>query len=105
MEETAPQTAEQPTQAKRHHKRVGVVTSTSGDKTIRVVVDSMAKHPKYGKFVHRRTKLAVHDPQSTAKLGDMVEIVACRRISKSKSWRLLSVLRAGNVVEAPSELK
>ncbi len=85
----------------RLQKRVGVVSSTHGDKTIRVEVDHLAKHPKYGKFMHRRTKLAVHDPENTAKLGDMVEVIACRRISKSKSWRLVRVLRTANTAAAP----
>ena len=75
--------------------RVGVVTSTGGDKTIRVVVHSLMKHPVYGKYMRRTTKVAVHDPQNTAGLGDVVEIVPCRRISKSKSWRLMRVVRKG----------
>ena len=93
MTETQPQDT-----AVRRQRRAGVVTSTAGKQTIRVVIDSLTKHPKYGKYVHHRTKLAVHDPENTAKLGDMVEIVPCRRMSKNKSWRLLRVLRSGNVV-------
>lgn len=82
--------------AVRRQKRVGEVTSTGGEKTIRVVVDNLVKHAKYGKFIHRRTKVAVHDPLSAAKLGDTVEIVPCRRISKSKSWRLVRVVRSAS---------
>jgi small subunit ribosomal protein S17 len=81
-------------------KQVGVVTSTFGDKTVRVSTDHLTKHPKYGKMMHRRTKLAVHDPSNLAKLGDMVEIVPCRRMSKSKNWRLLRVIRSSNVIVA-----
>jgi small subunit ribosomal protein S17 len=85
--------------AVRLQKRVAQVVSTYGDKTIRVMIDNLVKHPKYGKFMHRRTKLAVHDPENVAKLGDIVEIVPCRRISKSKSWRLSRVVRSGSMVE------
>ncbi len=73
--------------------RVGVVTSAAGDKTIRVVVHNLVKHPVYGKYMRRRTKLAAYDPQNAAGPGDMVEIVPCRRMSKSKSWRLVRVVR------------
>jgi small subunit ribosomal protein S17 len=90
--------AQTKTEVVRFQKRVAKVVSTGGDKTIRVVVDNLTKHPKYGKFIHRRTKLAVHDQTNMAKLGDMVEIVPCRRLSKSKAWRLLRVVRSGNVV-------
>ena len=81
--------------------RTGVVTSVSGAQTIRVVVDSLVKHPTYGKFVRHRTKLAVHDSKSQAALGDLVEIVPCRRMSKNKSWRLLKVVRKGAVRMEP----
>lgn len=91
-------------EAVRRQKQVGVVSSSFGDKTIRVVVDSLAKDPKYGKYMHHRTKVAVHDPANTAKLGDVVEIVPCRRMSKSKSWRLLRVVRSGNMaMQTPTE--
>jgi small subunit ribosomal protein S17 len=93
-------------QAVRRQKRVGIVSATHGYKTIHVELDHLAKHPKYGKFMHRRTRLAVHDPENTAKLGDVVEIVTCRRVSKSKSWRLLRVIRSSNViVETAAESK
>ncbi len=73
--------------------RTGKVASTGGDKTIHVVVESKVKHPQYGKYARRRRKIAVHDPADKAGLGDVVEIVPCRRLSKSKSWRLLRVVR------------
>ena len=71
----------------------GVVASVSGDKTIRVDVNNLVKHPIYGKFVGRRTRLSVHDEQGQAGVGDRVEIVSCRRLSKSKNHRLLRVVR------------
>jgi small subunit ribosomal protein S17 len=78
----------------RRRGLTGTVTSTRGDKTIHVVVENLVKEPAYGKYVRRRTKLAAHDPQKAASLGDVVEVVPCRRISKTKCWRLSRVVRA-----------
>jgi small subunit ribosomal protein S17 len=69
-----------------------VVVSKSGDKSIKVEINYKIKHPVYNKFIKRRTKLGVHDEGNAAGLGDVVEIVECRPISKSKSWRLVRVL-------------
>lgn len=89
---------------KRPRSRIGTVVSAGGDKTARVVVNTLVKHPMYGKYVRRRTKLAVHDPRNAASLGDLVEIIPCRRKSKTKSWRLLRVVRSGGLVgEAAAE--
>jgi small subunit ribosomal protein S17 len=90
----------------RRQKLVGVVSSTFGDKTIRVVVIRMVKHPQYGKYQKRRTKLAAHDATNQAKLGDTVEITPCRRISKMKSYRLLRVIRSsGGVITATAAVE
>jgi small subunit ribosomal protein S17 len=89
--------------AGRGSARVGTVGTVGGQKTIHVIVNSLVKHPAYGKYVRRRTKLAVHDPQGQAEIGDVVEIVPCRRVSKTKSWRLVRVLRRGDVVAAAPE--
>jgi len=70
----------------------GVVISNSGDKSIKVAIDFKVKHPKYGKYVKRRTKLAAHDEHNQASLGDIVEVVECKPYSKTKSWRLVRVL-------------
>lgn len=72
---------------------MGTVRSISGTKTINVVVGRLVKHPMYGKYVRRQGKLAVHDPRGLAAVGDLVEIVPCRRLSKTKSWRLVRVTR------------
>ena len=69
-----------------------VVVSKSGDKSIKVEINYKIKHPVYNKFIKRRTKLGVHDEGNAAGPGDVVEIVECRPISKSKSWRLVRVL-------------
>ena len=72
---------------------IGTVRTISGEKTICVTVDRLVRHRRYGKYIRRRTKLAVHDPAQQAEVGDRVEITPCRPISKSKSWRLLRVVR------------
>ena len=92
--QTIPQTQEKEA---RHPRRVGLVTSASGDKTIRVLVESQVQHPMYGKYLTRRTKLAAHDPANEAQKGDTVEIIACRRISKMKSWRLVRVMKKATI--------
>ena len=78
----------------------GVVQSDVRDKTIKVVVSFLVKHPKYGKYVRRRTTLHAHDPQNEARVGDTVEVMECRPISKQKSWRLVRVLSRVAQVEA-----
>ena len=72
--------------------RAGVVTSDKTDKTIRVVVDYKTKHPLYGKYVRRRTVLHAHDANNEAKVGDRVELMSCRPVSKTKCWRLVRVV-------------
>jgi small subunit ribosomal protein S17 len=69
-----------------------VVVSKSGDKSVVCQVDYKVKHPRYGKYIRRRTKLGVHDPGNLAGVGDKVEISECRPISKTKSWRLVKIL-------------
>ena len=71
----------------------GVVVSNSGDKSIKVAIDFKVKHPKYGKYVRRRTKLGVHDEHNQASLGDLVDVVRSRPYSKTKSWRLIRVVQ------------
>ena len=79
--------------ARNRRARTGTVKAISGDKTIRVAVNNLVKHPMYGKYVRRRTQLAVHDPQNAARVGDTVEVVPARRMSKTKSWRLARIVR------------
>ena len=70
----------------------GVVTSNSGNKSIRVTIDYKVKHPKYGKFMRRRTVLHAHDEKNEAQAGDLVEIQDTRPLSKTKRWRLVRVV-------------
>jgi small subunit ribosomal protein S17 len=69
------------------------VVSKSGDKSVTVAIDYKVKHPKYGKYMSRRTKLAVHDEHNQSGVGDVVEIAQCRPRSKRKSWRLLKIVQ------------
>ncbi len=71
----------------------GTVSSNSGIKSIRVTIDYKVKHPKYGKYIRRRTKLAVHDEANECRVGDVVEITESRPYSKTKSWRVVRVLQ------------
>lgn len=79
----------------RAHRRVqrGVVTSASRHKTITVLNEWSWRHPKYGKIIRQRSKLHVHDPENSAKEGDLVEVMACRPLSKQKSWRLVRIIK------------
>lgn len=74
-------------------RQVGVVTSAARDKTIRVTVSYLVRHPKYGKYIRRRTVLHAHDERNECRDGDVVEVMACRPLSKTKAWRLVRVLR------------
>ncbi len=74
------------------------VVSKSGNKSVTVAIDYKVRHPKYGKYVKRRTKLAVHDEHNQGGVGDVVEIAQCRPLSKSKSWRLLKVVEKAEQV-------
>jgi small subunit ribosomal protein S17 len=78
---------------KRAKTLTGVVSSNSGNKSIRVTIDYKVKHPKYGKYIARRTKLAVHDERNQCDAGDLVEITESRPYSKTKSWRVVRVIQ------------
>ena len=78
---------------KKPRKLIGIIVSHSGDKTIKVVTDYKVKHPKYGKYVRRRTKIAVHDTDNIGQVGDCVEVCECRPMSKTKSWALVKILK------------
>jgi len=73
--------------------RVGVVTSSSRDKTIKVTVSYQVRHPKYGKFIRRRTVLHAHDERNECRDGDLVEVMQCRPLSKTKCWRLVRIVQ------------
>ncbi|MFW2372073.1 MAG: 30S ribosomal protein S17 [Gammaproteobacteria bacterium] len=70
----------------------GTVTSDKMDKSITVMIERRVKHPIYGKFIKRSTKLHVHDDANESGIGDTVVIEQCRPMSKTKSWRLVKVM-------------
>ena len=70
----------------------GKVVSNKMQKTITVSVERLVKHPTYGKYVRRTTKLLAHDEASECREGDVVEIVECRPLSRHKAWRLARVV-------------
>ncbi|RTZ14748.1 30S ribosomal protein S17 [Vibrio aquaticus] len=70
----------------------GRVVSDKMDKSIVVAIERMVKHPIYGKYVKRTTKVHAHDENNECGLGDNVEIAECRPLSKTKSWTLVKVL-------------
>lgn len=72
--------------------RTGFVEKRSGDQSVSVVLHTLVKHETYGKYVRRQRKLAVHDPKNLASVGDEVEIIPCRPVSKRKRWRIVRVL-------------
>jgi small subunit ribosomal protein S17 len=71
----------------------GRVVSDKMQKTITVAVERLVKHPKYGKYVRRTTKLLAHDENGEGREGDLVDIAECRRLSSRKSWRLVRVVK------------
>jgi small subunit ribosomal protein S17 len=71
---------------------VGTVVSNKMDKSIVVAIERKVKHPIYGKFIKRTTKLHAHDETNQCNEGDLVSIRECRPISKTKSWTLVEVL-------------
>lgn len=85
----------------------GVVVRTKNDKTIGVLVETHKKHTKYGKRVKYRKKYYAHDEKNEAKVGDVVTIMECRRLSATKRYRLVSIDKVAqlSVKEAEAELK
>ena len=73
-------------------ERQGVVVSNKMEKTIVVAIQRRGRHPKYGKFVKRTTKLYAHDPENTCRVGDVVRIMETRPLSKTKCWRLVEII-------------
>ena len=73
-------------------EKVGIVVSDKMDKTISVLVERRIKHPKYGKFLKRTTKLMAHDEQNSCNMGDKVKVMETRPLSKNKCWRLVEII-------------
>ena len=78
---------------------VGSVISISGDKSRVALIQRSVKHKTLGKIIKRSSKISFHDEENTCNLGDKVKIKECKPYSKSKSWKLVKVLRAFEGVE------
>ncbi|HXG08864.1 MAG TPA: 30S ribosomal protein S17 [Gemmataceae bacterium] len=92
--------AEQPTRGKRR-TAIGVVTSDKMNKTRRVEIPRLVKHPRYGKYIRRRTICHVHDENNASHIGDTVEIMETRPLSKMKHWRLVRIVSKAPAAAPP----
>ncbi len=84
--------------------KIGVVESDKRDKSRKVVVGYLARHPKYGKYIRKRTVLQVHDENNESKQGDRVEVAPCRRVSNTKAWKLVRIVDSAPDALAPADL-
>lgn len=73
-------------------ERIGVVISNQMEKSAVIAVKRKEKHPIYGKFVNKTTKLMAHDEKNECNVGDLVKIMETRPLSKNKRWRLVEIL-------------
>jgi small subunit ribosomal protein S17 len=82
--------------SERGHRRlqVGVVVSDKMDKTVVVRVDRLIRHSLYNKYIKRSVKYKVHDEKNSCKIGDRVQIIECRPLSKDKRWNLKQVIES-----------
>lgn len=73
-------------------ERIGQVVSSKMQKSITIAVDRKVKHPIYGKFVRKTTKLTAHDENNDCNVGDTVKVMETRPLSKNKRWRLVEII-------------
>jgi small subunit ribosomal protein S17 len=73
--------------------KVGLVVSNKADKTVAVKLERQVKHPLYGKYIKRSSKVLAHDSDNSCGEGDLVKIAQCRPLSKTKSWRVVEILK------------
>ena len=85
------------TAAKNVRTATGLVVSNKMDKTISVAIERKVKHPMYGKYIKRTTKVLAHDEQNDCNEGDTVSIGECRPLSKNKAWRLVEVVKRADI--------
>src|SRR5207302_4101560 len=84
---------------------IGVVTSDKMNKSRRVEIPRLVKHQRYGKYIRRRTICHVHDEKNESHLGDTVEIMESRPLSKTKHWRLIRVVSKARVALPQTEVE
>ena len=86
----------------RRRVEVGVVTSDKMNKTRRVEIPRLVKHARYGKYIKRRTICKIHDEKNESHVGDTVEIMETRPLSKTKNWRLVRIVTRAPTAETPA---
>lgn len=79
---------------KKVKTKSGVVTSDKMDQTVTVMIERKIKHPLYGKYVKKSTKIHAHDPENKCQQGDFVKIAECRPISKTKTWKVVEIVES-----------
>jgi small subunit ribosomal protein S17 len=84
---------------KLRNRLIGMVTSDKVNKTRKVVFEYLARHAKYNKYVKRQTVLHVHDEKNESRVGDQVEVMSCRPISKTKTYRLVRIVVKGTQID------
>ncbi|MBI5193145.1 MAG: 30S ribosomal protein S17 [Nitrospirae bacterium] len=82
---------------KRRKEYIGAVLSNKAEKTVTVVVESLYRHPVYGKVVKRRKKFMAHDEENKCNIGDKVKIIETRPLSKRKHWKVIDILESTQV--------
>ena len=83
---------EQQTQKTSGRRVVGRVVSSKMNKSVTVAVERLIQHAEYGKYIRRTSKYVAHDEDNACKAGDIVAIVECRPISKTKAWRVVEIV-------------
>ena len=93
------------TSARNSHRKVreGVVVSSNMDKTVVVKISRRIAHTRYKKIIAKYNKFQVHDENNVAQVGDLVEIMETRPISKTKRWRLVRIVKSGELAMAAKE--
>ena len=89
---SAAEATEKTEKTKVHRKVVGRVVSNKMDKTVAVAIERLVKHPTYGKYIRRTTKVLAHDENNECNMGDTVSIAEGRPISKNKSWQVVEIV-------------
>lgn len=94
MSQASPKPTTTPARGRRKTE-IGIVASDKMNKTRRIVIERLVPHPKYGKMLRTRTICHAHDEANESHLGDMVEIMETRPLSKLKRWRIVRIVRKG----------
>jgi small subunit ribosomal protein S17 len=99
MSETTAVVKDEGTKERGRRRLVEAVVINSGtqDKTVKCQLEFLVKHPRYNKYLRKRTRLQVHDEKNEAKVGDMIQIRECRPVSKTKNWTLVKVVAKAKV--------